>query len=94
METVSPWKSHPQARKTQRLLAYILFTLQTENSISLDTLFVDSIGILQVLLSISIYKLFELYLIIKVKSPGLKMSKTISVQGLPYRHKDECVIVA
>lgn len=63
METVSPWKSHPQARKTQRLLAYILFTLQTENSISLDTLFVDSIGILQVLLSISIYKLFELYLI-------------------------------
>lgn len=46
METVSPWKSHPQARKTQRLLAYILFTLQTENSISLDTLFVNSIGIL------------------------------------------------
>ena len=46
METVSPWKSYPQARKTQRLLAYILFTLQTENSISLDTLFVDFIGIL------------------------------------------------
>lgn len=45
VETMSQWKTNPQARKTQRLLGHTLVTLQTINSTSLNTNFEDFVRI-------------------------------------------------